>query len=129
MISLAASTGTALTGNRKGITFFQMLRDVLVASLNRGQFPMAMMGLIVIVAICRMPPTDLSRLIFRILDTAELHKYGGYALSMVVTIAWSIHSKRQRRESTAEIRRLSDRNNRIQDIDFDRRIKSDRRRR
>lgn len=44
------------------MTLFQMLRDVLVASLNRGQFPMAVMGLIAVIAVCRMPPEDLSRL-------------------------------------------------------------------
>jgi len=53
----------ALASNRKGMTFSQMLRDVLVVSLNRGQFPTAIIGLIVIITLCRLSPADLSRLI------------------------------------------------------------------
>jgi hypothetical protein len=57
-VPVGSSEEKAVSGNRKEMTFFQMLRDVLVASLNRGQFPMAIMGLIVIIAVCRMPPAD-----------------------------------------------------------------------
>lgn len=95
------------------MTFFQMLRDVLVASLNRGQFPMAVMGLITVIAVCRMPSADLSRLIFRLLDVAEAREYGGYVLAVTIALAWAIHSKRQRREIAAEIRRLSDQRTRL----------------
>jgi hypothetical protein len=106
------------------MSFFQMLRDVLVASLNRGQFPMAIMGMIVIIAVCRMPPADLSRLVFRLLDVAEEREYMGYALCLVIAVAWAIHSKRQRREMAAEIRRLSERRNRLQPMAFDGQIRS-----
>lgn len=90
------------------MTFFQMLRDVLVASLNRGQFPMAVIGLIAVIAICRMPAADLSRLVFRLLDAAEAHAYGGYVLTVTIALAWAIHSMRLRREFTAEIKRLNE---------------------
>lgn len=108
------------------MTFFQMLRDVLVASLNRGQFPVAIMGLIVVITICRMPPADLSRLMFRLLDAAEAHEYGGYVLSLMITIGWAIHGRRQRREIAAEIRRLSEQRNRLQQMTLDIQIKSSR---
>lgn len=119
---------TTVSSNRKGMTFFQMLRDVLVASLNRGQFPMAIMGLIVTIAVCRMPPADLSRLIFRLLNAAEAHQYGGYVLSLVIALAWAIHGKGQRRVMTAEIRRLSEQRNRFHQLALDGHIKSSRRR-
>jgi hypothetical protein len=110
------------------MTFFQMLRDVLVASLNRGQFPMAIMGLIVIIAVCRMPPSDLSRLVFRLLDAAEARNYMGYVLCLIIAIAWAVHSKRQRREMAAEIRRLSEQRSQLQQITLDRQIRSSGRR-
>lgn len=116
-----------MAGKGRGMTFFQMLRDVLVASLNRGQFPMAIMGLIAIIAICRMPPADLSRLVFRLLDGAEAHEYGGYVLTLVIAVAWAHHSKRQRRESAAEIARLSEQRNRFQQMALDMQVKSSRR--
>lgn len=109
------------------MTFFQMLRDVLVASLNRGQFPVAIMGLIVVIAICRMPPADLSRLIFRLVDAAEAHEYGGYVLSLIITVGWAIHARRQRREMAAEVRRLSEQRNRLQEMALNVQLKSSRR--
>lgn len=117
-----------MASNRKGMTFFQMLRDVLVASLNRGQFPMAIMGLIAVITVCRMPPADLSRLVFRLLDVAEEREYMGYGLSVLIAVAWAIHSKRQRREMAAEIRRLSGQRNQPQQMAFDRQISSSGRR-
>lgn len=110
------------------MTFFQMLRDVLVASLNRGQFPMAIMGLIVVIAICRMPPPDLARLMFRLLDATEVRKYGGYALSVIIAVAWAIHSRRQRREMAAEMIRLSEQRTRLEHLTLDGQIRSSRRR-
>lgn len=109
------------------MTFFQMLRDVLIASLNRGQFPMAVMGLIVLIAVCRMPPADLSRLIFRLLDAAEAREYMGYLLTVVAALSWAVHSKYQRRTMTAEIRRLSEQRNRLQAMALDIEIRSSRR--
>ena len=90
---------------------------------------MAIVGLICLVAICRMPPADLSRLTFRLMDAAEAHEYGGYVLSVVITLAWGVHSKRQRREITAELARISEQRNRLQHLVLDGHIKSSRRRR
>lgn len=109
------------------MTFFQMLRDVLVASLNRGQFPMAVMGLIAVIAVCRMPAADLSRLIFRLLDAAEAREYGGYVLAVTIALGWAIHSKRQRREIAAEITRMNEQYARLQQIDPTAQVKSSRR--
>jgi len=116
-----------LASKRKGVTFFEMLRDALVASLRKGQFPMAVMGLIAVIAVCRMPAANLSQLVFRILDAAEAREYGGYALSVMITLAWAIHGKRQRREFTTEVRRLSDELDRLQQLALDVQIRSSRR--
>lgn len=121
--------GGDVASNRRRVGFSQMLRDVLVASLNRGQFPVALMGLILVIALVRISPADLSRLIFRILDVAEAHQYGGWALSVVISLAWTHQSKRQRREITAEMGRLSEQRNWLQQIALNGRIKSSRRKR
>ena len=89
---------------------------------------MAIMGLIVIIAVCRMPPSDLSRLVFRLLNAAEARKYMGYLLCLIIAIAWAVHSKRQRQEMTAEIQRLSEWRSQLQQIALDRPIKSSGRR-
>lgn len=116
-----------MPSSRRGVTLFQMLRDVLIASLNRGQFPIAVIGLIALIAVCRMPPADLTRLIFRLLDAAEAHEYGGYALTAATALSWAISGKRQRQKMAAEIERLSEERNRFQRIALDGQIKSSRR--
>ena len=102
--------------NRNRITFFQMLRDILVASLVRGQFPMAVMGMIAIIAVCRMPPEDLSRLIFRLLHASEAGEYGGYLLAIVIALSWAVHVRRLRDEMAREIKRLNEERDRLQQM-------------
>lgn len=85
---------------------------------------MAVIGLIAVISICRMPPSDLSRLIFRLLDATEAHEYGGYGLAVVIALGWATHSRRQRRNAAAEIRRLSELRNRLQQMALGARIKS-----
>jgi hypothetical protein len=48
-----------------------LLRDVLVASMNKGQFPIAALSLISIIVIIKMPSSDVAKLVFRMLGTAE----------------------------------------------------------
>jgi hypothetical protein len=45
-------------GKAPQIGFYHMLRDVLVASLNKGQFLVALNGLILIVLILKMPSAN-----------------------------------------------------------------------
>jgi len=45
-----------------------MVRDVLVASLNKGQFPVAIIAAIVVVALWKMPGEEVARLAFEILN-------------------------------------------------------------
>jgi hypothetical protein len=48
--------------------FAEMLRDVLVASISYGQFPYALLGLVSLIAILKMPCGDVSRLMFGLVE-------------------------------------------------------------
>ncbi|MEJ1962627.1 MAG: hypothetical protein WDO56_14220 [Gammaproteobacteria bacterium] len=84
-----------------------MLRDVLVASINKGQFPFALVGLVVLVSLLKMPPADVSKLVFRVVDSLSSGWWGGYALTLLVSIAWSAHARFLQRALNAEVRRTS----------------------
>jgi hypothetical protein len=84
----------------------QALRDVLIASINKGQFPVAALALILILALMRMPDDDVSRLMFRLLDLMESGRLGGYVLWAGTLAGWLIHSRFQRRTFTAEMERV-----------------------
>jgi hypothetical protein len=64
--------------------FAQMLRDVFVASINKGQFLVALIGFIVAIAFLKMPPADVSRVVFRIIDLVEGARLLGFAAAAVL---------------------------------------------
>ena len=66
---MARNRGPSKGGAKVG--FWEFLRDVLIASMNKGQFPAALIAMVVLSAIWRMPPADVSKLMFRFLDVAE----------------------------------------------------------
>jgi hypothetical protein len=77
--------------------FAEMLRDVLVASINRGQFPFALLGLVVLVSILKMPAADVSTLVFRLVESITGGPAMGYVLAALMLIGWSWHVSYLRR--------------------------------
>jgi hypothetical protein len=65
----AGGAGVSTAGQSKErvsrpLGFAEMLRDILVASIGRGQFPVALLGLVALVSILKMPAADVSSLYF-----------------------------------------------------------------
>ncbi|WP_129781447.1 hypothetical protein [Peristeroidobacter soli] len=80
-------------------------RDILIASINKGQFPLAIFWLIAMSLIWRIPPEDVSRLVFRIVDGLERWALLGYLLALVVTGGWFVHVRSLRRVISLELSR------------------------
>jgi hypothetical protein len=80
-------------------------RDVLIASMNKGQFPAALIAMFILSMIWRMPPADVSKLVFRLLDLAEERCLVGYVASVLFLFGWFFHARYQRRLITREISR------------------------
>lgn len=61
---------TGKTGSKEGVkvSLFEFLRDVLIASIEKGQFPAALIAIIALSMIWRMAPADVGKLVFRLLD-------------------------------------------------------------
>jgi hypothetical protein len=90
------------------VGFWEMFRDVLIASLNKGQFIPALIGLSYILMIVKMPSEDVSRLMFEIVDKIEKGYLVGYAFGIISLCSWFIHSKWQRRKIVLEMKRLGE---------------------
>lgn len=97
------------------VTIAQAVRDVLIASMNKGLFPLAVLALIVIVAIVKMPSEDVSTLVFQVVQGLTARALIGWFLSGGIAIFWLLHSKWQRRIINAEMARLSDLRNQLQE--------------
>src|SRR5665213_4095854 len=79
------------------VTVWEMLRDVLVASMNKGQFPLAIVGLIIITIIWRMPSESVGKLAFEVVEEMKNGYLIGYVVAFVAIIGWFFHAKAQRR--------------------------------
>lgn len=84
-----------------------MISDVAIASMNRGQFPLAIAGAIVIILILKMPGEDASRLIFELVTLFKDLKITGWVLFFVTIIGWFFNVKWLRRVHTKEIKRMA----------------------
>lgn len=71
--------------------FAEMLRDVLVSSITRGQFPFALLGMVTLITILKMPSADVSRLVFRIVDLLSAGQLLGYLSAVLLLLGWMGH--------------------------------------
>lgn len=110
-----------------GAAWATALRDVLIASINKGQFPFAILGLVVLTLILKMPSGDVSKLVFRLVDGVERGSFLGYLLSLLLLVGWYVHARYQRRVIAAEIERMAAERNTLQSRNLgQQRIKSSR---
>jgi hypothetical protein len=102
-------------GKGQSIGFWQMLNNVLIASLNKGQFPLAILGCMTMMVLWKMPPADISTLVFRIVDGLEHHWLTGYLLFVAAIGCWFAHARWQRRVITREMGRVGDQRTKLQE--------------
>lgn len=112
-----------------GAAWASALRDILIASINKGQFPFTLLGLVLLALIMKMPPEDASRLVFRLIDGGEGDSLLGYLLSLLLLVGWYLHARYQRRVIAAEIERMAAERNMLQSQSLgQQRVKSSKRR-
>jgi len=90
-----------------GVGAFEMMRDVLVASINKGQLPVALLGFIIVVVILKMPGGEVAKLVLRLVDVSERKWVIGYVVAIALALCWYFHARYQRRYFTGEMNRLS----------------------
>ena len=81
--------------------FAEMLRDVFVASMERGQFAIATSSLVVTIIVLKLSGEAINGLIVRFLDALERACFLGYVLAVVLAVAWFWRSRRQRQATSA----------------------------
>ena len=82
--------------------FAEMLRDVLVASIERGQFLVATISLIVTIIVLKLPGEAMSALIVKFLDSLERACFLGYVIAVVLAVSWFWRSRRHRQSLMRE---------------------------
>ena len=88
------------------IGFFHCVRDIVVASINKGQFPICVLGGLLLMVAWRMPSEELPRLADKVIELLVNLKLLGWALFVVVTVAWLILGKVSRDAHRSEVARI-----------------------
>jgi hypothetical protein len=101
-----------------------MLRDVLVASMNKGQLPPVLLTLVILSLIWRMPSGDVSKMVFELVDGARSGWLVGYAAATVSMLGWYFHARYQRRVITGEMRRIANERSALQSKSLGKKLKS-----
>lgn len=93
---------------------WDFLTNFLIASMNKGQFPLAIIALVFVFMVWRMPPEDVSKLVFQIFDEIKAGRLLGYIFSALALGGWYVHTKWQRRIINEEMERLTQARNESQ---------------
>lgn len=109
---MAARRGS---GDKNKVGFWEMVRDVAVAALNRGQFPLALVAAVMMLIIWRMPSEDVGKLGLQIFSDLRSGYLVGYVIAFLAIGGWFFHAKAQRRAISTEMRRLTVERNKLQE--------------
>ncbi|MFW5700636.1 MAG: hypothetical protein ACOCWM_03015 [Cyclobacteriaceae bacterium] len=104
--------------------FWGMMRDVLLASMSKGQFPLAIFSFVLIILILRLPSNETVVIFNKILDLFSNLSLLGWLLAVFFLIAWHISLKRQRKVHNNEVKRMAIEKKELQEILLDRKIET-----
>lgn len=99
----------------KGVSWAEAVRDVLIASMNKGQLPVLAVSACVFLMIFRMPKEDVSVLASEIVARLVDWTLVGWATTIVISFCWWFQAKHARSEYTAELARIGEQKSRAQD--------------
>jgi uncharacterized membrane protein YbhN (UPF0104 family) len=105
------------TGKRPPVKigFWHMVRDVLIASMSKGQLPLVLVAGLAAEMIWKMPSDEVGRLASRLVDGLELKWLLGYVLFVLTLVLWYALGRAQRRWFAGEMKRVTNERNAAQE--------------
>lgn len=91
------------------------IRDVLIASLDKGQFIIAGLILLVGIYLWRLPEKDISSFGENLLSRFEANYLWGWFLFIILAAGWYIHVRYINKIYTRELDRISEEKNKLQE--------------
>jgi len=95
--------------------FWGAARDVLIASMNKGQFPFAVFAIIILALILKMPSEDVTDFAYKVLQALVNTRILGWALTILLALGWFISNKALRRKQSTEFRRIGNEKKKVQE--------------
>jgi len=88
------------------VSWAQAIRDMVISAINKGQLPIFGLFLVILMLIYKMPETDVSKLVFEILDSLRRGEFIAYILLGITAFGWLAHARIMRKTFTDEARRI-----------------------
>lgn len=101
-----------------------MIRDIIIASMNKGQFLVAGVWLLLLILFLKLSPNQAYAVVRKFGKLLVNGQIAGWVLLWIVVIAWLFHSKYQRRNFTREMKRIAQEKKDIQQTQLGTRLGS-----
>lgn len=92
--------------NYNNPNFWGMIQNVLIASLNKGQFIIGIVGIVLIILTIKLPSNDAKDLITQFIEVLKDWKFLGWFTSTLLSVGWFFSNKRLRRIYSEEFSRV-----------------------
>ena len=89
------------------IGFWHAVRDIAVTSINKGQFPLALIGAMLLVALVKMPWQAIQDVLLRVVEKLAHWDLIGWLLWLLTATAWVFIGRRSRKAHVSEMRRVA----------------------
>ncbi|WP_371194211.1 hypothetical protein [Glaciecola sp. SC05] len=109
--------------NNNQVTWAKAFRDIVVSSINKGQFPLVALFLLLVIISWRIPSEVIGKVVEDVMYSGNRGIYG-YILSLIIALVWFVHSKKMRREHSDELERIGTEKSKLQSKASNRNFKS-----
>jgi len=86
----------------------QAVRDIVIASINKGQAPLLAVAAIVLLMIVKMSADQVNQLVHQVLLRFVDYSIVGWLLAATVAFCWWFHAQRTRKEFNLELARIGE---------------------
>ncbi len=107
--------------NNKGNSYYRpnfwgMMRDVLIQSLNKGQFLIGLVGFIIMILVLKMSQDQVDKMMMELVQMFKSLYYFGWFLAIVCIFGWYLTSKKLRKIQSQEVTRMAKEKNALQEL-------------
>ncbi|UJB17601.1 MULTISPECIES: hypothetical protein [Lysobacter] len=96
------------------VTWAQAVRDIVVASINKGQLPVLSLSAVLLLIVYRMPVDKVAELAFKLIEHLQSGAITGWLLMVLVTGGWFFHSKHMIKQFKSEHDRIGQEKSQLQ---------------
>ncbi len=104
----------AKSPSKPKVTMWEMLRDIFIAAMNRGQLLGITLAFAFLIFVIRAPSENLVEFARILLQGFQDFYYVGYILFGATLIGWRAHVRRLTRTANAELQRMAEERNALQ---------------